>query len=676
MISFSCVQTSPIRASIHPSASFHPLVEKASSSSEHTKSIKSIHTSHCATARTSSSSTSSLSRAMTRNEDDDIGGKRPRGDVDDEEPDGKRRPVLDESFFDAGYVPSGGDAFKRDGEALLAEAETRAGFTMATTTRASGEPGSSGDAEAMAGGELTAKHARRLALAFERAYAENVKARAKYANSPEKFLESEIELDAEVKRLGSLAAAPELYPELVKLNVTPSLVAVLGHENEDVVADALEVLRELTDGDAVESDEESGRALANALRENGAYVALYAALVRFEDESGKLKATTSDASNAVSAVLGIVENLGEIVGTRFDGDDGEARNEALEAFCDETDLLSWLLKRVEKKRVVDQNKLYASEILAIVLQSSAKCRRKCVEMNGLESLLQAVSAYKKKEPEDDGEKELVENLFDSICAVVMVEENKAQFVNLEGIELMLILLSSGGKKPSNEGKKSSTAHFVAVPALKCLDYVLSGNKTACERFVDALGLKSLFSMFMGRNAKTLRKALGNEAVLEQEIRAASVVCSLFKNIENVDRRDRLCAKFVEQDFAKCDRLVELWVEFAKRVSVEQARLEDDADTGIELTEEEEYLQKLDAGLATLEHLSLVFAHLWATEHGPIARRLYLDASQNSIELVHVRDILRQHAHHVGDGAGDSRRAATVAAVLDVLPYAPGERQDY
>lgn len=611
---------------------------------------------------------------MTHRDDDD--GKRPRDDAADAhegEPHGKRRPVLDDSFFDAGYVPSGGDAFKRDGEALLAEAETRAGLTT-TTTRAHGDPGSSGDADAT-GGELTAKHARRLALAFERAYAENVKARAKYANAPEKFLESEIELDAEVKRLGSLAAAPELYPELVKLNVTPSLVAVLGHENEDVVADALEVLRELTDGDAVESDEESGRALANALRENGAYVALYAALVRFEDESGKLKATTSDASNAVSAVLGIVENLGEIVGTRFDGDDGEAKNEALEAFCDETDLLSWLLKRVEKKRAVDQNKLYASEILAIVLQSSAKCRRKCVEMNGLESLLQAVSAYKKKEPEDDGEKELVENLFDSICAVVMVEENKAQFVSLEGVELMLILLGSGGKKPSNEGKKSSTAHFVAVPALKCLDYVLSGNKTACERFVDALGLKSLFSMFMGRNAKTLRKALGNEAVLEQEIRAASVVCSLFKNIENVDRRDRLCAKFVEQDFAKCDRLVELWVEFAKRVSVEQARLEDDADTGIELTEEEEYLQKLDAGLSTLEHLSLVFAHLWATDHGPIMRRLYLDASQNSIELAHVRDILRQHAHHVGDGAGDSRRAATVAAILDVLPYAPHERQD-
>jgi beta-catenin-like protein 1 len=117
------------------------------------------------------------------------------------------------------------------------------------------------------------------------------------------------------------------------------------------------------------------------------------------------------------------------------------------------------------------------------------------------------------------------------------------------------------------------------------------------------------------------------------------------------------------------------VEFAKRVSAEQARLENvDEDLGIDLTEEEEYLQKLDAGLATLEHLTLVFAHLWATDHAPIMRRLYLDASQNAIALSDLRDILRQHAHHVGDSAGDSAREGTVRAILSVLPYAPGERE--
>jgi beta-catenin-like protein 1 len=578
-----------------------------------------------------------------------------------------KRPALDASFFDR---PGFSSAAPADGAALLAEAETRAGIARAPD----GEHDHDASVDA-SDDAIDAKTVRRLVLAFERAYAENVKARAKYGDDPRKFAESEIELDAEVKKLGQLASAPELYVELVELNAVPSLVAVLGHENEDVVADALDVLRELTDGDAVESDEAGGNALADAFRANGGYIALYAALIRFENEDGTLKATSSEASDAVSAALAVVENLGEIKGTKTDDESGELTNDALEGFCEETELLSWLMRRVGKKRAVDQNKLYASELLSIIVQSSAKCRKRCVEMNGLDGLLQAVSAYKKREPEDDGERELVENLFDAMCALAMVPENKASFIELEGVELMLILLrgvAGGGDK--GDGKKSG-ANFAAVPALKCLDYVLSGNASACARFVDASGLKSVFSVFMGRNAKAVRKAFGNEAVLEQETRSCSIVCSLFKNLVDADRRDRLCAKFVEQDFAKCDRLVELWVEFAKRVSAEQTRLdaEDADDVGIERTEEDEYLQKLDAGLATLEHLTLVFAHLWSTDHAPIMRRLYVDASQNAITLAHLRDILRQHAHHVGDSAGDAVREDAVRAVLRILPYAPHER---
>lgn len=565
-----------------------------------------------------------------------------RGDDDDDvfAAPPPKRPTMDASFFDADRAGT---------SAAIADADADANVN---------DPSS----------ELDAKRVRQLVLAFERAYAENVKQRAKHADEPARFAESEIELDCEIKALGQLASAPELYAELVRLNVMESVVGILGHENEDVVADTLEVLRELTDGDAVESDEEGGKALADAIKRAGGYAALYAALVRFEDKRGDTRATTSEASAAVSSALGIVENLGEIVGTTVDEDSGESCNEAFEGLCDETDLLGWLLKRVEKKRVVDENKLAASEILAIVLQSSARCRKKCLDMNGLDALLQAVSAYKKREPEDDGEKELVENLFDAVCAVVMTPETKDEFLDLEGIELMLMIL-----RGSSSGDKKATP-FAAIPALKCLDYVTSGNKRACERFVDAGGLKSLFPAFMGRNVKTLRKTFGNEAVLEQQTRSSSLLCSMFKNLADTERRDRLCAKFVEDDHAKCDRLIELWVEFAKRVSAEQSRLEnDDEDLGIELTEEEEYLQKLDAGLATLEHLTLIFANLWATGHAPILRRLYANASQNSITLGDLRDIIREYAHHVGDSGGEDKRAEQVRAALASLPYAPGER---
>jgi beta-catenin-like protein 1 len=35
-------------------------------------------------------------------------------------------------------------------------------------------------------------------------------------------------------------------------------------------------------------------------------------------------------------------------------------------------------------------------------------------------------------------------------------------------------------------------------AIKCVDYALTRCVPACERFVDALGLKTIFSVFMGK----------------------------------------------------------------------------------------------------------------------------------------------------------------------------------
>jgi hypothetical protein len=44
-----------------------------------------------------------------------------------------------------------------------------------------------------------------------------------------------------------VAGSPDLYPVLVELSPFPTLLACLGHENTDIAADTLEVLRELTD---------------------------------------------------------------------------------------------------------------------------------------------------------------------------------------------------------------------------------------------------------------------------------------------------------------------------------------------------------------------------------------------------------------------------------------------
>ena len=53
-------------------------------------------------------------------------------------------------------------------------------------------------------------------------------------------------------RLQMIAGSPELYPEVVRLGAMPPILALLSHDNSDIAASALELLRELTDSDVVE----------------------------------------------------------------------------------------------------------------------------------------------------------------------------------------------------------------------------------------------------------------------------------------------------------------------------------------------------------------------------------------------------------------------------------------
>lgn len=147
--------------------------------------------------------------------------------------------------------------------------------------------------------------------------------------------------------------------------------------------------------------------------------------------------------------------------------------------------MTWILSRIQQKEAtVSQNKQYAAEILAILLQSSPKNRQKFIELDGIDILLQLLSAYRRRDPtKDSDEEEYVENLFDALICLVEEDSGKEKFVEAEGIELALIML--------REGK------FSKPRALRVLDHALggAGGAPACERLVEAAGLKTVFGMF-------------------------------------------------------------------------------------------------------------------------------------------------------------------------------------
>ncbi len=157
----------------------------------------------------------------------------------------------------------------------------------------------------------------------------------------------------------------------------------------------------------------------------------------------------------------------------------------------EAAVLPWLLKRIQKKESpISQNKQYAAEVLEILLQSSETNRSRFVELDGIDTLLQLLSYYRKRDPEKDSyEEEYMENLFGCLICAARELEGKRKLVAAEGVELCLIMLK--------EGKMSKPR------ALRLLDHALQGpgGVVVAEALVEAAGLKTIFGMLMKKVGK-------------------------------------------------------------------------------------------------------------------------------------------------------------------------------
>ena len=140
-----------------------------------------------------------------------------------------------------------------------------------------------------------------------------------------------------------------------------------------------------------------------------------------------------------------------------------------------------------------------------------------------------------------------------------------------------------------------------------------------HRSIDAGGLKSIFPIFMGRGLK--KKYYERDEIQKMEelgcdgdlvltvvvsllsFRAeidcrVSIVGSLLKFAAD-ERLDRLVSKFVDDDFEKIDRLVELYLRYRDRVAAVDARFARGSagGTSSDLTPDEAedvYLERLGA----------------------------------------------------------------------------------
>lgn len=431
---------------------------------------------------------------------------------------------------------------------------------------------------------------RKLALNFEKKISKNAELRAKFENDPTKFMGSEADLDADVKGLSILAEHPELYSEFAKLGCARSLVGLLAHENTDIAIDTIEIIAELTDED-ISAEQEQWNALVDAMVEADLLDLLSSNFSRF-DESNE-----SDRSGVYHA-LSVLENLA-------------SQGSLAEKICQDTSVMKWLLARIPRKESpVTQNKQYAAEVLAILLQLSSINRRKLADLDGIDLLLQILAPYRRRDPaKGTEEEEFVENIFDCLICAVDEPEGKRKFVEAEGLELCLIMIK--------EGKMARTR------ALRLIDHSLGGSSggEVSAKLIEAGGLKTIFTVFMKKqDNQTTEHLLGIFSSLLRSLPAES------------PGRIRTLAKFVEKEYEKIGKIVKLRREYATRVANvdQEARAEQKS-----LTPEEreamadEWLgRRLDAGFFCLQTIDVILAWLVAEDEG---------ASQKIQELLAERD---------------------------------------
>uniref|UniRef100_A0AAV1UUC7 Beta-catenin-like protein 1 N-terminal domain-containing protein n=1 Tax=Peronospora matthiolae TaxID=2874970 RepID=A0AAV1UUC7_9STRA len=467
-------------------------------------------------------------------------------------------------------------------------------------------------AEEQEGDTLDARSLKSMANSLLKQVQRNALDREKHADEPLKFLESELALDLQLKRWQQVAAKPELFGVMMELQVPRVLLGLFGHENADIQLAVLSLLAELTEVDDAVESLGSARELAHHLVDEKLLPLLINNLFRLAAAADDVE---KDGQKAEEETLGMYHSL-QILENLIDLEPHVCVEVAVK-----TEVLPFLLQQVVPTREFSENKLYASEILSILLQSGAEPRaefaawsrkerrkeetetdknRQNRSVNLVDDLLQAISPYRKKNPASDEEEEMVGNLVNALCSALLVSEAQTQFRHLEGLELLLRCMKD-------------RRQFVFGSALRGLDHALMGNARNCERMIEIGGLCSVFSVFMGRLGKhkscsNSKSNKVNERALQEEnvVSIIASMCAWVRQDAPADVYDRLHGKFVENDMEKIDRLVDLFAKYHERV--ERSNHVDEMEAEGE-DEESRYLRRLDAGLFVLERIAFVVAHL-------------------------------------------------------------------
>lgn len=141
------------------------------------------------------------------------------------------------------------------------------------------------------------------------------------------------------------------------------------------------------------------------------------------------------------------------------------------------------------------------------------------------------------------------------------------------------------------------------------------------------------------------------------------------------QKQRLLSKFVENDFEKVDRLMELHLKYLEKVEKIDREIDDQknfkrpgADNDDEEDDEEaNYLKRLSGGLFTLQLIDYILLESAISPDGPkIKQRMQQILNLRGSSMKVIKDVMREYAGNLGDAQTPEWREHEKQHVLSLI----------
>jgi beta-catenin-like protein 1 len=635
--------------------------------------------------------------------------------------------------YDTGAVPPAAAAVIEEGKNKNQKKKKRVRIDESANTETTTTTQLLDDAERRAVGRkivtLTPAGVVQAGVSLRRAMDQNALLRAK-AGGAETYMDSEVALYEQIAALKAIAADPaNLYGVLLNDDTTTGqraassstttilddLMQLLLHENTDIAVAVTSVLLEWLDVDLLVLDNDESAPtlvvldLATTLLSRRYNLAdllvdhLYrtTTVITTNSSSGGDDEEDNDdeVGRGTEDILAVLENLLEMEQQQQQQQEDGSRHLLATAviLCRDTKLIPWLFETASARSVGILSDITSREEAHKIISNwgaipttsatgnnNNNQKTTTTTLDGIEILLQIVARFRKTQPRDADEVELLENAATAMAGILNYggPASIQAFLDAQGVELVLRCV-----------KEKVYAGYVT---LKWLDFSGGGNnannpvyRLACERAVDAGLFKYIFALFQGKaypnhyntnNAngaskgtttvqqqKKERKAM-NQSIQNTTIRILYALTCHLQPQDGQERRERLVAKFADEKITL--RLVDLLLDYDQRVRIAEynffksdlAEEEDDDNLNENMVQLAALEAKLAAGGDTLHRLAAIAAFCGAASKSIHASILAsLQNKESGVSL--IREALLEFLSVLDETSSFKAQLRTLVQVL-------------